>query len=227
MTWQTEMGRVNDYLALPESGKGPGLLVLHAWWGLTDFIEGLCDRLADAGYVALAPDLFGNGATAETIAEAEQLAGDEDYEAIQVTVRSAVDHLVNHSAVLGNTIGILAFSFGAPYAILAACDLAPSKIDAVVLFYGNYAGLKADFFANARAAFMGHFAENDPYEEPASTAQTQIEIEKAGREVVFYTYPGTSHWFFESNKPAAYDPEAADLAWERTLTFLQAQLNRA
>lgn len=225
ITWQTEKGSANGYLALPASGQGPGVLVLHAWWGLTEFIENVCNRLADAGFVALAPDLFGNGATAETIAEAEELIANEDYEGVQTIVQSAVHVLSAHTAVQGDGIGVVGFSFGASYAILAACRLASSKIDAVVLFYGNYPGIDADDYVNSRAAFLGHFAENDPYEDLAGIEQTRAEIEKAGREAVFYTYPGTGHWFFENNKPDAFDPEAADLAWERTRTFLQAQLN--
>lgn len=225
ITWQTEKGEAKGYLALPKSGQGAGVLVLHAWWGLTNFIEELCDRLAAAGYVAFAPDLFGNGATAETIAEAEALSAEEDYEAIQVIVRSAVHFLAGHSAVTSSGIGEIAFSFGAPYALLAAIALAPSEIDAVVLFYGNYPGIEADDYAKSQAAFMGHFAENDPYETPEGVEQTRAEIEKAGREAAFYTYLGTGHWFFENNKPDAYDPEAAELAWERTLTFLQAHLS--
>lgn len=225
ITWQTEKGSANGYLAVPASGQGPGVLVLHAWWGLTEFIENVCNRLADAGFVALAPDLFGNGATAETIAEAEELIANEDYESVQTIVQSAVHVLSAHTAVQGSGIGVVGFSFGAPYAILAACRLAPSKIDAIVLFYGNYPGIDADDYVNSQAAFMGHFAENDPYEDLEGIEHTRAEIEKAGREAVFYTYPGTGHWFFENNKPEAFDPEAADLAWERTRTFLQAQLN--
>src|SRR5690349_12760561 len=58
------------YLATPESGSGPGVLVLHAWWGLTEVFPDVCDRLAAAGFVALAPDLYANGATTNSIAEA-------------------------------------------------------------------------------------------------------------------------------------------------------------
>jgi carboxymethylenebutenolidase len=225
VTWQSEKGSGSGYLALPEDGQGPGVLVLHAWWGLTEFVERLCGRLASSGYVALAPDLFGNGATAETIAEAEQLIAKEDYEGILGIIGGAVDYLGGHSAVVGNGIGVIGFSFGAPYAMVAACDIAPSAIDAVVLFYGNYPGLEADYFARSQAAFLGHFAENDPYEDAASIEQTRADIEKAGREAAFYTYLGTGHWFFEDNKPEAYDAEAAELAWERTVTFLQAHLH--
>lgn len=225
ITWQTDKVSGRGYLALPENGQGPGVLVLHAWWGLTEFIEKLCDRLAAAGYVALAPDLFGNGATAETIAEAEQLIEEENYEGILAIIGSAADFLRSHSAVVGDGIGVIGFSFGASYAMVAACDIAPSAIDAVVLFYGNYPGLEADYFAKSQAAFLGHFAESDPYEDVEAVEKTSNEIQKAGREAAFYFYPATGHWFFEDNKPDAYDAEAAELAWERTLTFLQAHLH--
>jgi carboxymethylenebutenolidase len=177
------------------------------------------------GYVALAPDLFGNGATANTIAEAEQLSEAEDYEATKAIVSSAVQFLVGHSAVVGNGIGTLSFSFGAPYAILLATVLTPWEIKAVVNFYGNYPGLGTDYFARSQAAFLGHSAEDDPYEDLQEVAQTWTDIEQAGLEGSFYTYPGTGHWFFENNKPDAYNEKAAELAWERTTTFLQAHLN--
>ena len=65
-------GTVSGYLAVPKNGKGPGVLVLHAWWGLNDFFKGLCDRLATDGFVAFAPDLY-RGATASTRDGAENL----------------------------------------------------------------------------------------------------------------------------------------------------------
>jgi carboxymethylenebutenolidase len=198
-------------------------LVLHAWWGLTEFIEALCDRFAAAGFVTLAPDLYGNGATAETIAEAEQLIQAENYEGIQTIVRSAAHFLTGHSAVQGNGIGVVGFSLGAPYALLAATVLVPSEINAVVLFYGSYPDIEQDDFAKSHAAFLGHFAETDAYEEPEYAEQTLAKLQQAGHEATFYTYPGTGHWFFENNKPDAYDAEAAELAWERTIAFLQAK----
>ena len=71
---------------------------------------------------------------------------------------------------------------------------------------------------------MHFFAEHDPFEPAESAAQMQREIQVAGRPVSTYTYPGTSHWFFEQNRPE-YDVAAAQLAWERTTTFLHEQLD--
>ena len=63
----------DGFLAVPATGKGPGVLVLHAWWGLNDTIKALCTQLAEAGFVAFAPDLY-HGKVADTIADAEALS---------------------------------------------------------------------------------------------------------------------------------------------------------
>ena len=90
-----------QYLALPPSGKGPGVLVLHAWWGLNDVFREVCDRLAQEGFVALAPDLF-SGKVNHTIQEAEQhLAVFPEEKAVPPIVLSAVDDLSKHPAVTG------------------------------------------------------------------------------------------------------------------------------
>lgn len=215
----------NGYLALPEQENAPAVLVLHAWWGLTDYFKALCDRLAGEGFTVFAPDLFGNGQTADTIAGAEQLIENESYDDVIAIVQSAVDFLRNHPATNSKPIGVIGFSFGAAYALLAATQLRPSDIAAAVVFYGNYPDLDAADYAKSSAAFLGHFAEDDPYESLDDMQNTKAEMEKAGREATFYVYEGTGHWFFESNRPDAYAADAAELAWERTLSFLRQQLD--
>jgi carboxymethylenebutenolidase len=223
-SWSTEKGTAKGYLALPESGKGPGILLLHAWWGLTDFVKQLADRLAAEGFVVLAPDLYHNGATADTIAEAEKLVQSHDSDATQVVAESAVQYLISHPTVTGNVIGTIGFSFGAAWALFLASVLQPTNIGAVVVFYGNYPDLDRNEYTNSQAAFLGHFAETDPYEEPEIARNTLAELHAAGREAEFHFYPGTGHWFFEHNRPDAYNQEAAELAWERTIAFLNSHL---
>src|SRR5690348_4085556 len=107
-----EGGRVmaNDaYIAVPVSGSGPGVLVLHAWWGLTDFFRGVCDRLAEAGFVALAPDLYG-GATTATITEAEQLSARLNDAAARAAILDALYQLRAHPGVRGAPVGVVGFS---------------------------------------------------------------------------------------------------------------------
>lgn len=223
MTWQTENGDERGYLAVPAAGQGSGVLVLHAWWGLTETFTDVCDRLAEAGFVAFAPDMFG-GQTAQTIEQAGELVDSADGEAVEAVVKRAVDFLRGHTAVRGSKVGLIGFSFGAAWGLLLATTFKPADFGAVVLFYGNHPGLERDDYAQAEAAFLGHFAENDPYEDGDDVRHSLAEIHKAGREAAYHFYPDTGHWFFEPNRPDAYRPEAAQLAWTRTLTFLQEKL---
>lgn len=223
-SWSTEKGMAKGYLALPESGRGPGVLLLHAWWGLTDFMKQVADRIAAEGFVVLAPDLYHNGATADTIAEAEQLVTQREGEITQIVAESAVQHLMSNPAVEGNVIGVVGFSFGAAWALLLATHLQAESIGAVVVFYGNYPDLDREDYAKAQAAFLGHFAETDPYEEPEMARKSLEELHTAGRGAEYHFYPGTGHWFFEDNRPDAFNREAAELAWERTISFLKATL---
>jgi carboxymethylenebutenolidase len=209
------------HLALPATGSGPGLILLHAWWGLTPFFITLCDRLADAGFVTLAPDLY-HGATATTIAEAKQLRSLVDRDVAHQEMRAAVSYLQRHTAVRGSRLGTIGFSLGAHW-VLWLAEQHSHVIDTVVLFYGTSGGR----FRKTQATFLGHFAEHDSWGAGSQSVQALAErLRAAGRDITFYTYPNTEHWFAEEDRPDAYHPEAAQLAWERTIAYLQAQLAR-
>ena len=209
------------YLAVPERGAGPGVLVLHAWWGLTSVFTDVCDRLAAEGFVALAPSLYADGATAATIAEAEVLrdAHDEAAAEVEAVVRAAVERLRGLPAVTGAQIGVIGFSLGAYWA-LQLSQVRPDDVSAVVTIYGTDDG----DYRTARAAYLGHFAEDDDYEPLEAVRALEAKIRAAGCEVTFHVYPGTGHWFVEPNRPDVYDAAAAELVWERTRAFLKAQL---
>lgn len=209
------------FLAVPATGTGPGVLVLHAWWGLNETIKAFCTRLAEAGFIAFAPDLY-HGQVAETIADAEILGQALDGNHRQAKAEIAAATIFLHERV-GQTesrgrpgLAVIGFSLGAYYALnLAAAD--PEHIRSVVIFYGT----GDDDFSNARADYLGHFAEADEYEPQANVDNLQESLRRAGRPVTFYRYPNTGHWFFEPDRTDAYNQVAADLAWERTLAFLK------
>jgi len=212
---------VAGYLTLPERGHGPGVLVLHAWWGLTPFFEGVCERLAAEGFVAFAPDRYG-GPTAATIEEAEALQRQqEDQVRTEVVLRASVEFLGAHEAVVGEGLGALGFSAGAAWALLLSVR-ETDLMRAVVAFYGTW---QMDY-SGARAAYLGHYAEVDEWEPINEVRGTQEALRAAGCEVRFYTYPGVGHWFFEEDRVGHYDAQAARLAWERTIEFLRARLGQ-
>ena len=215
------------YLATPDGAAGPGILVLHAWWGLTEPFRQTCDRLAEAGFVALAPDLY-RGKTTASVEEAETLARalNQEEERVRDDIQGAVDFLRQNSATNSGAgrgaFGAIGFSLGGAFALDLSVNMA-EEFAAVVVFYATYPGLD---YRRAQAAYLCHFAENDPFEPAESVAEMEKDLKDAGKQATFYTYPGTTHWFFESNRPDAYDPAAAALAWERTLAFLNGELRR-
>lgn len=202
------------YMAMPSSGKGPGVLVIHAWWGLNDFFRGVCDRLAGEGFVAVAPDLF-EGHVATTPAGAKRLRAKPKRQPNYKALIRSIEGLVHHPAVEGSTIGVLGFSMGGHWALWLS-QRPELPIGATVTFYGARAG----DYTRSKAVFMGHFAEKDEWVSAAALKKLAKSLEAAGRTAEFFVYPETAHWFFESDRKDAHSPEAANLAWERTVRFL-------
>jgi len=201
------------FLSEPAAGTGPGVLVLHAWWGLNGTIKTFCRQLADAGFVAFAPDLY-HGKVAETIPEAEVMRDALEGKQAGADLAAALQFLRERAAT--GDLAVIGFSLGAYFA-LDLSTRAPEQIKAVVTFYGT----GPNDFSQSQAAYLGHFAENDPFEPVESVAVLEQALKSAGRPATFYTYKGTGHWFCEPDRTDAYNPAAANLAWQRTLAFLQ------
>ena len=210
----------NGFLAVPQKSNGNGVLVLHAWWGLNDTIRAICERLAENGYFAFAPDLY-HGKIAENIAAAEMLSNELDTDQARINVAEAAAFLSERASVEDRGLAVMGFSLGASLSLdLSVTD--PEQIRSVVVFYGTRPG----DYSRSKAEYLGHFAEQDEYEPQPEVDNLERALRQAGRSVQFYQYPGTGHWFFEPDQPDAFNQEAADLAWERTLSFLSASLQR-
>jgi len=205
----------DGYLAMPASGEGSAVLVLHAWWGLNDTMRAFCRRLADAGFVTFAPDLY-HGQVTDTIAGAEALSGALDPDQARADLAAAVTFLGERGGRAGRGLAVIGFSLGAFFALdLSTAD--PERIRSVVIFYGTGPG----DYGVSKASYLGHFAETDEFEPRSEVDALEAALKQAGRPVNFYHYPGTGHWFFESDRRQAFDQAAAELAWQRTLSFLQ------
>jgi len=206
----------NGYLALPSQPNAPGVLVLHAWWGLNPIFKKLCDQLASEGFAAFAPDL-NSGRVAKTIEEAKQVMEELDGQRKYDVAVASVDILRSRTEVRKEAFSVIGFSMGAAWALVVA-ENRPQDIRKIVMFYG--AG-EADY-SKFKADVIGHFAEKDEWEDEKYINAMNNDMQAAGLKVQFHTYPNTSHWFFEEDRPE-FNADAAGLAWSRTLEFLKAK----
>jgi len=214
LTFDVDGKPVNAYLALPDQANAPGVLVLHAWWGLNSVFKNLCDRLAEEGFVAFAPDL-NQGRVALTIDEAKQIMSESDNDRKQAIVSAAVDFLRGRPEVRDEPLALIGFSMGAAWSLALASER-PEDFRKAVLFYGAGEG----DFAKIKAEILGHFSETDEWEDIDYVRSMEADLRKAGVSTTFHIYPNLAHWFFEDDRPE-FDPQAAEVAWKRTLEFLR------
>lgn len=196
-------------------GVGPGVLVLHSWWGLTPQVKAYCERLCDEGFVVAAPYLL-DGRLPETAAEAElELAEIDPNRSAGLVLSSAaaVRALTDDPA---GPISVVGFSMGASWALWAATRQ-PETFSTVVAFYGT----QTIDFTDLRARVQGHFAEDDHLVDADDVVALEADLFELGLEPEVWHYPGVGHWFAEEGAGDAFDQDAAALAWERTLDFLR------
>jgi len=210
------------YLATPESGSGPGTIVLQEWWGLEDHIKDVCDRLAAEGFFALAPDLY-RGETTDQPDEAEQKMMAMSMDQAEADMRGAVDFLAGQDGYQGGGVGSVGFCLGGGLSVWAA-TLNPKVRAAVTCYYVMPHG-KPDF-SKIGGPVQGHFGTADDFVPTDDAEALEKEIADAsGQQVDFHYYEGAGHAFFnDTNRLGTYDAEAAAQAWSRTLDFLRSNL---
>jgi|SRR5690349_3557138 len=204
----------NGYLALPRRADAPGVLVLHAWWGLNQIFKNLCDRLASEGFVAFAPDL-NDGRVAQTIDEAKEIMSSLNGQRKQDVAMAAVGFLRAQPEVKNGPFALIGFSMGAAWSLVLAGEH-PEEFHKAVLFYGAGEG----DFTKIKAEVLGHYSDADEWEDIDFVRSMENEMRNAGMKTDFHIYPQMPHWFFEEDRPE-YNSQAAELAWTRTLEFLR------
>lgn len=211
------------YLATPESGSGPGVIVLQEWWGLVPHIKDVADRFAAAGYVALAPDLY-KGESTQSPDEAGRMMMALDIEQAAQDLAAAIEYLRHLEATVGDKVGVIGFCMGGQLALLAATVNAVSPaIAAVVDFYGIHPQVQPNF-ANLAAPILGIFGEQDHFVPVESVEHLVASVRSAGGQITTQVYPNVTHAFFNDTRPEVYNAEAATDAWQRTLAFLSTHL---
>jgi len=211
----------NGYLAIPKSGKGPGVIVIQEWWGLVPHIKEVCDRFASAGYVALAPDMY-HGAVAKSPDEAGKYMMSLQIDEAEKDLRGACEYLQNHGATSGSKIGTVGFCMGGALSLYAASK--NPQIGACVIFYGIHPNVKPDLDA-LQAPVLGLYAELDSFVTPAVANGLGDQLKTHGKTAEMHIYPDVDHAFFNDTRPEVYNQAAAQDAWRRMLDFFSKNLN--
>ena len=222
VTFASNGGQAHGYLAVPQSGSGPGVIVVQEWWGLDDHIAGIVDRLAAEGFVALAPDLFGGRVTHDSD-EAGRMMSELPAEQAARDLGGAVDYLLGQDSVTSDKVGAVGFCMGGGFVLMLAAQQG-DKIGAAVPFYGVGQGVP-DSYSGITAPVQGHYAEQDAFypvdQARAQEAQMRRETQST---VEFFYYPAGHAFHNDKDRLGTYDADSARLAWTRTVEFLHQHL---
>lgn len=214
------------YLAVPEARIGPGVIVVQEWWGLDSGIKEMADRLAQAGFVALAPDLY-HGELAEhtEMDKAAELMKLLPPDRAGRDMSSAVDFLADHAATTGNGIGVMGFCMGGMLAFVLA-SMRPDKIKAAVMFYGFPQGDNQPDYSAIVAPIQGHMAEKDDFFSPKAAKELERRLIEMGKDVTFTVHEGTGHAFMAPhNALGTQNAQLAARIWPQATGFLHQHLD--
>jgi carboxymethylenebutenolidase len=211
------------YLAVPDAGSGPGIVVLQEWWGLNDQIVEVCDRFAAEGFVALAPDIY-RGVTTKEPDEAAKLMMALNIQQAAKDMAGAVRFLRSHPAVTSDGVGITGFCMGGGLALWLA-TLVPDDVLAVVPYYGviPWEAAQPDW-SRLSAPVQGHYAERDEFASPEAVAALEAQLRALGKQVELFTYPDCEHAFTNHHRPEVFQAEHTETAWRRTIEFFRANV---
>jgi carboxymethylenebutenolidase len=208
------------YLAVPEGGCGPGVIVIQEWWGLVDHIIDVCDRFAAEGFVALAPDLYhGQKVPPGEPDEAGKAMMAMRLDQAGRDMSGAIDELLARSS--SAHVGVIGFCMGGGLALVLATQR-PDAVSAVVPCYGiiPWPDVQPDYSA-LEAKVLGHYAEKDGYFTPEAAMALGEQLRGLGKSVEIIVYPGVDHAFFNDTRPEVYDAEASRALWERSVAFFR------
>jgi carboxymethylenebutenolidase len=212
---------VHAYLAIPEGdGPFPGLIVIHEWWGLTDWIKNNADSFADDGYAALAIDLY-RGKTASDPNEARELSGSVPKERAITDLKAAYNYLQNLPNVDAEKIGSIGWCMGGGYSLQAALNI--PTLDACIIAYGRLTN-DINEIKKISCPVLGIFAENDPNITPEKVHEFEKLLRDEGKENHIIIFPKVSHAFMNPDNTKGYSDSTADEAWNEIYSFLDENL---
>ena len=221
VTFPSNGHEASGYLA-PPPGGGPGLVVIQEWWGLNDNIKTICERFAEAGFTALAPDLY-HGEVTSAPDEARRLAMDLQLGQAARDMSGAVDAVAARAG--GGDVGAVGFCLGGGLALALAAHR-PDAVRAASPFYGLPRNADDLDWTGMTAAVQGHYAELDQGVTVERVREFEVLLGDLDKDVEILVYEGAQHGFFNDTNPRVHHPEAATAAWQRTVEFMHEHLDR-
>lgn len=224
-------GQDMDLYASVPSGSGPfpAVVVIHPAGGVAEFTQGIANKLADEGYVAVCPDLF-HRITDPSLTDGVAKAGSLNDPEVIADVNGTVDFLLNHSEIDHQRIGITGFCMGGRISWLAAATN-PNFKAAAPYYGGNIMVIRGDaekspfeLASNINCPILFHFGEIDANPSQDDMRTLDDELTRLGKPHQFYTYPHADHAFADHTGPR-YHRESAEISWPRTLDFFAAHLS--
>jgi carboxymethylenebutenolidase len=220
--WVKYTGRGGDtvlaYLAYPERpDPGPGIIVIHEIFGLSDWVRSVADSLAAAGYVAIAPDLLTRRGTTAGLEDARRAISGLPPDSVTVDLDASYAYLQSLKAVRKDAIGVIGFCWGGGQSFRYATNNPGLK--GAVVCYGP--GPDTTSMARIRAPVFGVYAENDA-RITASVSDVERAMQAASRRYTKTVYPGAGHGFLRTREPAA----VAEGAWRDILEFLRQSVGK-
>lgn len=213
---------IKGFVAYPTgSGSYPGLVLIHEWWGLNENIRDLAEQYAAQGYVALAVDLYeGQSTTDQTRARELTTSVSGNMDRAKDNLRQATAYLRTRPDVKKDALASVGWCFGGGWSYeMAKNDMG---LDASVMYYGRFS--PHEDHSHMKTDIIGHFGEEDMSIKVDDVETFQATLKTANGDHEIYIYPNAGHGFANEDNAEAYKPEAAALAWQRTLTFLRAHV---
>lgn len=208
------------YFISPDEGPGPGILLLHSFWGLNRDTKDTANRLADAGFTVMAPDLA-DGETYDDEASAMEALAEADINVLASLVQSSVSIVRKAQADPSQRIGLVGFGPGASWALWLSARLT-DDVGAVVSYYGT----QTTSMDASQASYLCHWANDDPNVTADDQANLGLSFTLAKRPFQFEHHADTTAGFAERNQPG-FDVAADAVAWRQTIEFLATTLGKS
>jgi carboxymethylenebutenolidase len=223
VSYMSNQDTVLGYLSLPKGeGEHPAVILVHEWWGLTQWMKDNADAFAKKGYVALCVDLYRVKVT-DKPDEAMKLSQSLNQEITLQDMNAAFNYLKTLSQVDANRIGAIGWCMGGAYSLQAAINI--SRLKAAVVCYGRLTTDSAQI-SRIQSPVLGIFGEDDKVITPENVKQFEQALKTQGKSVKVFIYPKSGHAFMNQNNKTGYNKSATKEAWKEIYAFIDRKLKK-